>query len=151
MKIRDFLSPAHVVLDVRPGDKGRLLRQLATQAAAEVGLDAAEVSKQIAKREALGSTGVGNGVALPHARLKGLDKPFGLLVRLKQGIDFAAIDDRPVDIVCILLLPDASNSTQLNALACVARVLRDQSVLKRVRGATDAKALFAAIADSNAG
>jgi PTS system nitrogen regulatory IIA component len=151
VKISDFLSPTHVMIDVRAGDKGRLLQQLSAQAAAELGLDPKEVTEQIAKREELGSTGVGNGVALPHARLKGLDKPFGLLVRLKQGIDFAAIDDRPVDIVCILLLPDASNSTQLNALACVARVLRDQSVLKRVRGATDAKALFAAIADSNAG
>ena len=68
MRITDFLSPAHVLLDVRASDKGRLLHQLSTQAAAEVGLDAAEVSKQIAKREALGSTGVGNGVALPHAR-----------------------------------------------------------------------------------
>ena len=71
MKISDFLSPAHVMLDVRASDKGRLLHQLSTQAAAEVGLDAAEVSKQIAKREELGSTGVGNGVALPHARLEG--------------------------------------------------------------------------------
>ena len=70
MKISDFLSPAHVMLDVRASDKSRLLHQLSTQAAAEVGLDAAEVSKQIAKREELGSTGVGNGVALPHARLK---------------------------------------------------------------------------------
>ncbi len=70
MKIRDFLSPTHVLLDVRASDKGRLLHQLSTQAAVEVGLDAAEVSKQIAKREALGSTGVGNGVALPHARLE---------------------------------------------------------------------------------
>ena len=79
MKISDFLSPSHVMLDLRASDKRRLLHQLSTQAAAEAGLDAADVSKQIAKREELGSTGVGNGVALPHARLKGLKSPFGLL------------------------------------------------------------------------
>ena len=105
MKISDFLSPADVMLDVRASDKSRLLRQLSTQAAAEVGLDADEVSTQIAKREELGSTGVGNGVALPHARLKGLKAPFGLLARLRRGIDFEAIDDQPVDIVFLLLLP----------------------------------------------
>ena len=75
MKISDFLSPANVMLDVRASDKSRLLHQLSTLAAAEVGLDAADVSKQIAKREELGSTGVGNGVAFPHARLKGLKAP----------------------------------------------------------------------------
>ena len=145
MKISDFLSPAHVMLDVRASDKSRLLHQLSTQAAVEVGLDAAEVSKQIAKREALGSTGVGNGVALPHARLKGLKSPFGLLARLHHGIDFEAIDDQPVDIVFLLLLPDAPNDAQLNALACAARALRGPEVLERVRGANDREAIFRAV------
>jgi nitrogen PTS system EIIA component len=84
MKISDFLSPANVMLDVRTSDKSRLLHQLSTLAAAEVGLDAADVSKQIAKREELGSTGVGNGVALPHARLKGLKSPSRLSKRPSQ-------------------------------------------------------------------
>jgi PTS system nitrogen regulatory IIA component len=106
MKISDFLRPAHVMLDVRASDKASLLHQLSTQAAVEVRLDAADVSKQIAKREELGSTGVGNGVALPHARLKGLTSPFGLLARLHRGIDFEAIDNEPVDIVFLLLLPE---------------------------------------------
>ena len=148
MKISDFLSPAHVMLDVRASDKSRLLHQLSTQAAAEVGLDAADVSKQIAKREELGSTGVGNGVALPHARLKGLKSPFGLLARLRRGIDFEAIDDQPVDIVFLLLLPDAPNDAKLNALACVARALRDPGALERVRGAPTREAIFQAVADS---
>ena len=124
MKISDFLTPSHVMLDLRASDKSRLLHQLSAQAAVEVGLDAADVSKQIAKREELGSTGVGNGVALPHARLKGLKSPFGLLARLRQGIDFEAIDDQPVDIVFLLLLPDAPNDAKLNALACAARALQ---------------------------
>ena len=150
MKISDFLSPACVMFDMRASDKSRLLHQLSTQAAAEVGLDAAEVSKQIAKREELGSTGVGNGVALPHARLRGLNAPFGVFARLRQGIDFEAIDDQPVDVVFLLLLPDVSNDSQLNALACVARALRDPEALQRICRATDRDSLFQAIVDSTA-
>ena len=150
MKISDFLSPADVMLDVREGDKTRLLRQLSAQAAAEVGLDPVEVSTQITKREQLGSTGVGNGVALPHARLRGLKEPFGLLARLRRGIDFEAVDDQPVDIVFLLLLPDAPDDAQLNALACVARALRDPEALQRVRRATDREALVRAITNSGA-
>lgn len=147
MKISDLLSPADIMLDVRAKDKSRLLRELSTRAAAEVGLDADEVSDEIAKREELGSTGVGNGVALPHARLRGLKAPFGLLARLRQAIDFAAIDDQPVDIVFLLLLPESADGAQLNALACVARVLRDPEALRRLRGASDNEALYRAIAE----
>lgn len=147
MKISDLLSPADIMLDVRAKDKSRLLRELSAQAAAEVGLDADEVSDEIAKREELGSTGVGNGVALPHARLRGLKAPFGLLARLRQAIDFAAIDDQPVDIVFLLLLPESADGAQLNALACVARVLRDPEALRRLRGASDNEALYRAIAE----
>jgi PTS system nitrogen regulatory IIA component len=148
MKISDFLSPSQVMLDLRAGDKRRLLHQLSSQAAAEAGLDAGDVAKQIAKREELGSTGVGNGVALPHARLKGLKSPFGLLARLHHGIDFEAIDDEPVDIVFLLLLPDAPDETQRNALACAARALRPPVVRERVRAAADRETLFRALADS---
>ena len=150
MKISDFLSAANVVFDVRERDKTRLLRQLSAQAAAEVGLNPDEVSTQITKREELGSTGVGNGVALPHARFRDLKTPFGLLARLARGIDFEAIDDQPVDIVFLLLLPDAPDA-QLNALACVARALRKPEALQRVRRATDREALFGAITDTTPG
>jgi PTS system nitrogen regulatory IIA component len=150
MKISDFLLPADVMLDVRESDKSRLLRQLSTQAANELGLSADEVSTQIIKREELGSTGVGNGVALPHARLRGLKAPFGLLARLHHAVDFEAIDDQPVDVIFLLLLPDAPDDSQLNALACVARTLRDPETLHKVREASDRKALFRAIADSGA-
>jgi PTS system nitrogen regulatory IIA component len=146
MKISDFLSTAHVLLDVRASDKGSLLQELSAEAASALGLDATQVADLIAKREELGSTGVGQGVALPHARLKPLKTPFGLLARLRRPIDFAAIDDRPVDIVFLLLLPDAADSAQLNALACVARMLRDEDVLRIIRGATEGASLFGAIA-----
>jgi PTS system nitrogen regulatory IIA component len=124
MDIRDFLSPADIMIDVRASDKTRLLQQLAAQAANALGLDSDEVSEQITKREELGSTGVGNGVGLPHARLPGLKAPFGFLARLRHGIDFEAIDGQPVDVVFLLLLPETGDGAQLNALASVARALR---------------------------
>jgi nitrogen PTS system EIIA component len=145
MKISDFLSPAGIMIDVRASDKARLLRELSTKAAAEAGLDPGEVSTEIAKREELGSTGVGNGVALPHARLPGLKAPFGLLARLRRGIDFEAIDEQPVDIVLLLLLPQSANGEQLNALACAARALRNAETLTLIREATDGAAAFQAI------
>jgi nitrogen PTS system EIIA component len=150
MKISDFLSPADVALDVRESDKTRLLQQLSSQAAAKVGLSANEVCTQITKREELGSTGVGNGVALPHARLRGLSTPFGLFARLRHGIDFEAIDSQPVNIVFLLLLPDGTGASQLNALASVARALRDPETLQRIRSAADRDSLFQAIVDASA-
>jgi PTS system nitrogen regulatory IIA component len=146
MKICDFLSPADVMLGVRAKDKVSLLRQLCAQVATRVGLNADEVTRQIAKREELGSTGLGNGVALPHARLKGLKTPFGVLARLHHGIDFDAIDSQPVDVVFLLLLPDAANGdAQLNALACAARQLRDPNALQRIRDAANPEVMFEAI------
>jgi PTS system nitrogen regulatory IIA component len=150
MKISDFLSPADVALDVRESDKARLLQQLSSQAAAKVGLSANEVCTQIIKREELGSTGVGNGVALPHARLQGLTTPFGVFARLRHGIDFEAIDSQPVNIVFLLLLPDGTGASQLNALASVARALRDPETLQRIRSAADRDSLFQAVVDASA-
>jgi nitrogen PTS system EIIA component len=146
MKISNFLSPAQAKIDVRTSDKAHLLAQLATEAANMAGLPADEVAHEIAKREELGSTGVGNGVALPHARLTSLKTPFALLARLQQGIDFDAIDGEPVDIVVLLLLPEVDDSAKGNALACVARALRDGEALRKIRSAPDREALFRAIA-----
>jgi PTS system nitrogen regulatory IIA component len=145
MDIRDFLSPDDTALDVPAPDKARLLRELARRAAARLGLDRDAVAAQILKREELGSTGVGKGVALPHARIEGLRKPFGMLVRLKMPLAFEAIDERPVDIVFLLLAPPEEGS-QLNALAGVARRLRDDETLRAVRQARTAAALYEAIA-----
>ena len=150
MEITDFLSSADIVIDVRASDKARLLRQLSAQAASGLGLDPDEVSNLIIKREELGSTGVGNGVALPHARFPGLKAAFGLLARLRHGIDFEAIDDQPVDTVFLLLLPETGDGAQLNALASVARALRDPDALRRLRRASDAQAVYRAIADPSA-
>jgi nitrogen PTS system EIIA component len=146
MKISDFLSPNQVMVDVKATDKNRLLEQLSMEAAAEAGLPAEEVVREIAKREELGSTGVGNGVALPHARLPSLKVPFALLARLRHPIDFDAIDGEKVDIVVLLLLPETGNGAKGNALACVARALRDAETLRQIRSARDRETLFKVVA-----
>jgi PTS system nitrogen regulatory IIA component len=146
MEIKDFLDPSHVMIDVRASDKARLLRALAGRAAAALNLSADLVANVLSKREELGSTGTGGGVAIPHARLDGVTKPFGMLVRLAKAIDFDAIDDQPVDIVFVLLLPAKSQGDQLNALACAARVLRDPDALRNLRRADDEAGLYRAVA-----
>jgi PTS system nitrogen regulatory IIA component len=150
MDIEDFLNRSDVMLDVRGSDKVRLLRELARQAAAKLDLVPDAVADALLKREELGSTGTGGGIAIPHARLDGVTKPFGMLVRLARAIDFDAIDGRPVDIVCLLLLPTRAQGEQLNALACAARALRDPDAVRELRRAGDDAALYDAVARSSA-
>jgi PTS system nitrogen regulatory IIA component len=147
MQIKDFLTTSNVVIDVPASGKAALLSDLARRAAAELKLDADAVANAVGKRDELGSTGIGGGVALPHARLREIKKPYGLLARLKSPIDFDAIDAEPVDIVFLMLLPAASQLDQLNTLAAAARKLRDGGVLNRLRKATTSAELYGAIAD----
>jgi len=148
MKIKEFLSASDVVLDLRASDKEDLLAQLSARAAAAVGLPAEVVASEIEKRDELGSTGIGWGVSMPHARLRDVKKPFGLLARLRHPIDFDAIDGQPVDVVFLLLLPAASQLDQLNALAAVARKLRDPDVLRKLRAGGSQSELFELITAS---
>jgi len=119
MNINDFLSPNDAMVETRVLDKVQLLEELSRRAAARLQLAPDLVADAILKREELGSTGMGSGVAIPHARFRDLRKPFGLLARLRKPIDFDSVDGRPVDIVFLLLAPVAPESDQLNALACV--------------------------------
>ena len=146
MNIADFLAPVDVVTDLRVSDKDRLLHELSDRAAASLRLDAAPIAEALLKREQLGSTGLGDGMAIPHARLAGVRKPFGILARLKKPIDFDAIDGQPVDLVFLLLLPAATTGEPLNALACVSRRLREPGALRALRAAANGTALFNAIA-----
>lgn len=146
MKISDLLSPADVMIDVRPSNKRMLLQELGAKAAVNVGLRVDQVVPLLLKREELGSTGIGKGVAIPHVRLPDLQRPYGLLAKLKQPIQFDAIDGQAVDLVFVLLLPDGAESGQLGALALVARTLRPPETLVRLRSAKTASELYAAIA-----
>ncbi|NEU13146.1 PTS sugar transporter subunit IIA [Methylobacterium sp. BTF04] len=143
MTIDEFLSPDQVAVGVRVAGKAALLDDLSRRAAQALDLDVEAVRSALGKREGLGSTGVGDGIALPHARLESVRRPFGCLVRLRDPVDFDAIDERLVDLVFLLLLPTDAQGSQLNALACVARRMRDPEAAAAMRGARDAAALFA--------
>jgi nitrogen PTS system EIIA component len=146
MKISDLLSPTDVMIEVRASNKRMLLQELAATAAAGLGLRVDQIAPYLLKREELGSTGIGRGVAIPHARLSDLQRPYGLLAKLKQPIEFDAIDGQAVDIVFVLLLPAAAEDKQLAALALVARALRPPEILARLRGAKNTSELYSAIA-----
>jgi nitrogen PTS system EIIA component len=145
MKISDLLSPNDVLVDVRTSNKRQLLQEFAARAADSLDLRVDQVAPYLIKREELGSTGIGRGVAIPHARLPDLQRPYGLLAKLRHPIEFEAIDGQAVDIVFVLLLPAAVESGQLEALALAARVLRPPENLIRLRDAKTPSELYAAI------
>src|SRR5579863_6456621 len=138
MKISEFLSADNVMTDATAADKKKLLSELARKAGAIVDVLPERLLAELVKREELGSTGMGGGVAIPHARFHQVAKPFGMLVRLRKPIDFDAVDGEPVDIVFLLLLPEAApTGDQLGALASIARRLRNAKIAAALRKAPD--------------
>jgi PTS system nitrogen regulatory IIA component len=142
MDIAQFLSPTDVIVDFSAPDKVRAVQDLSKRAASALQIDAGTISKALLQREELGSTGMGAGVAIPHARLPEVKKPHGILARLRREIDFAAIDGKPVDLVFLLLLPAAAGGEQLNVLASVARKLRNSETIAALRNASNGAAMY---------
>jgi PTS system nitrogen regulatory IIA component len=147
MIISEFLSARDVVVDLAIADKGKLLQELGGRAAAVLELRAEPIVTGLLKREGLGSTGTGGGVAIPHARLEKVTRPVSVFARLKSPIEFDAIDGERVDLVFALLLPTSQEGHYLHALAAVARALRDKDKLAKARHAKNASALYAAITE----
>jgi nitrogen PTS system EIIA component len=144
----DFLRPEAVAPALRVNGKKQALQELSAQAARLTGLDGREVFDTLLQRERLGSTGIGERIAIPHGKLARLDRLFGLVARLEKPIDFEAIDGEPVDIVFLLLAPADAGADHLKALARIARVLREPGICERIRAARDANALYAVLSDS---
>ena len=145
MEMRELIKAEHV-LRLSVGNKSQLLQELVRRAAKALGTDVQAILKPVMAREALGSTGVGNGVAIPHARIPGLTHFFALFARLEKPVDFEAIDGEPVDLVVLLLIPDKGEKEHLTALACVSRRLRDPEIARKLRDSRDAGALYAVLA-----
>jgi PTS system nitrogen regulatory IIA component len=146
MKITDFLSVNDVLIGVAATDKKKLLTELARRAGARVDVVPERMLAELLKREELGSTGMGGGVAIPHARFEQVRKPLGILVRLRKPLDFDAVDGEPVDIVFLLLLPEgAPAGDQLGALAAIARRLRNPAATQALRRARDTKQMYDAL------
>ncbi len=146
MRISEILSPAAVRSQAQVSSKKRLFHGLAEMAAQAYGLDAAATLDALQERESLGATGVGHGVALPHARIPGLEKVAGLFLRLDKPMDFDAVDRQPVDLVFALFAPKGSGVEHLKALALVSRTLRDADMRAKLRANDDPVALHAVLA-----
>ena len=139
----DLLRPDAVLAGVAAANKKQLFQQLGAVAAEQFALDPRDVADRLGARERLGSTGFGGGVAIPHAKIGGLEAVTGIVVRLTQPMPFDAVDDLPVDIVFALLSPVDAGADHLKALARVSRQLRDRIFLAKLRGAGSRDALFA--------
>jgi len=138
MKLADYIKPENVMLDLDVSSKAQALQAMSASASELAAVPADTILNALLKREKLGSTGIGQGVAIPHTRIVGIDKPFAMVARLKQPIDFDSIDDSSVDIVFLLLTPNK----HLNVLACFSRKLRSPGVLDQMRAAKDAASLY---------
>jgi PTS system nitrogen regulatory IIA component len=134
MEITDFLKPERVIFDVRSRDKAQLIAEIARNFGRLVPpLNPQAVETALLAREHLGSTGLGAGFALPHARIEGLNAYLGMFVRLSKPIDFGAIDDKPVHVVFALLIPSETTTPHVAALAAVSRRFRDAELMTQLR------------------
>ena len=143
--VGDLLLPAAVFVRSRWQGRRHVLQELSEALARALGLDPRLVLEGVLERERLGSTGVGEGVAIPHARIAGLDRVAGGLVCLAEGIDFESIDGRPVDLIFMLLAPEDAGSEHLRALARVSRLFRQEAIRNRLRGAPTREAALQAL------
>jgi PTS system nitrogen regulatory IIA component len=150
MEIADLITPAAVVARLRAANKKQLLQEIARRAGELVGLHERQIFDALLERERLGSTGVGNGIAIPHAKLPGLKRLQGLFVRLDGPVDFDAVDEQPIDLVFLLLAPDSAGADHLTALARVSRLLRDRKICEKLRGAEKPDALYALLTEPQA-
>jgi nitrogen PTS system EIIA component len=149
VEIADLLiGPEAVLASLKASGKKALLAELASRAAAVFALDERRLFDRLLERERLGSTGIGGGIAIPHARMASLAKPVGLFARLAHPIDFDAIDERPVDIVFLLAAPEGAGADHLKALARVSRLLRDRALVDKLRATENAEALYALLVES---
>jgi PTS system nitrogen regulatory IIA component len=149
MEIADLLGPESVLPKLRVSGKKQALQELAKRAAALTHLPERQIFDVILERERLGTTGVGGGIAIPHGRLPKLDHIYGIFARLEQPIDFESIDEQPVDLIFMLLAPEAAGADHLKALARVSRLLRDRAITEKLRGSDSREALYALLTDSN--
>jgi len=150
MELSDILSPEAVRFVGKPASKKRVLQDIAARTAAVYGLDPDQAFDALQEREGLGPTGVGEGVAIPHARVEGLDHIVGVFFRLEKPLDYDSVDRQPVDLVFALFAPINSGVDHLKALACVSRLLRVAATRSKLRANNDEATIFAILTESAA-
>jgi len=148
MEMDELLSLQGVVPSLRATNKKQALQDLARRAAEITHQPERRIFEALLERERLGTTGIGNGIAIPHAKLAGLDRLHGLFARAEVPIDFDSIDDQPVDLIFLLLAPEGAGADHLKALARVSRLLRDRSICEKLRGSEESDAIYALLTQS---
>jgi PTS system nitrogen regulatory IIA component len=146
MTLTDIVAPAAIIPALKVNGKKQALQELAARAAELTGQSERAILEILLQREKLGSTAVGNGIAIPHGKMPKLGRLFGLFARLERPIDFEALDSQPVDLIFLLLAPEAAGADHLKALARVARLLRDPDIARKLRDSSDTDALYAVLA-----
>jgi PTS system nitrogen regulatory IIA component len=142
MDLSDLLSKDAVIARLKAKSKKQAIQELAAKAAELTGLSEREIFDTLLQRERLGSTGVGHGIAIPHGKLTRLDRLVGVFAKLDKAVDFDALDEEPVDLVFLLLAPEGAGADHLKALARIARQLRDSTVTKDIRTATETENIY---------
>ena len=148
MEIVDLITPETTIAKLHASSKKQALQEMSRLAAAQCDIAERQILDVLMERERLGTTGVGNGIAIPHGRLPGLDKLFGVFCHLDAPVDFQSIDDEPVDLIFMLLAPEQAGADHLKALARISRLLRDRSVCEKLRGADSSDALYAVLTEN---
>jgi len=148
MDLSDLIEVSAVMPALKANSKKQLLQLLAEKAASVTGLPERAIFDTILQRERLGSTGVGNGIAIPHGKLPGIARITGVFARLEQPVEFEALDDQPVDLVFLLLAPEGAGADHLKALSRIARVLREGETVRKIRGTKDANAIHTFLAEN---
>src|ERR1700746_3330180 len=146
MPLTDLVAPNAILPALKVNNKKQAIQELAARAAELTGQNEKAILEILLQREKLGSTGVGNGVAIPHGKLPKLGNVFGLFARLERPVDFEGLDGQPVDLIFLLLAPEGAGADHLKALARVARLLRDPETARKLRASNGAEAIYAVLA-----
>lgn len=147
MDLGDLITPYGIIPSMRASNKKQVLLDLAERAAELTGLNKTDVYNTLLQRERLGSTGVGNGIAIPHGKIASLDHIVGLFARLDEAVNFDAIDDEPVDLIFLLLAPESAGADHLRALARISRLLREPGAVEKLRSSQDRAALYSVLTE----
>ena len=145
MPLNDLVAPNAVLPALKVNNKKQALQELAARAAMLSGQNERQIFEILSQREKLGSTAIGNGIAIPHGKMPNLTRLFGLFARLDRPIDFEALDGQPVDLIFLLLAPESAGADHLKALARVARLMRTPDTAKLLRDSRDAEAIYAVL------
>lgn len=150
VRVSELAGPEAIIPNLKVTSKKQALQELSAFAAKLTGMDEREIFDVLLQRERLGTTGVGSGVAIPHGKMPGLAKIYGIFARLDKPVDFDSLDEQPVDLLFVLLVPEGAGADHLKALARISRMLRNQDVCEKLRGSDNADAIYALLSEFEA-